>query len=86
MLKLWPTASCQGYNGDAPNVVLEKEIPLDDPHQVNALIATAICDWWKDRSDQALSPEEEKHLAKCIIQALSDAGLQILAADAPKKV
>jgi hypothetical protein len=59
---------------------------LDDPHQVITLIATAICDWLKDQSDQALSPEEAKHLAKCIFQALSDAGLQISATDAPKKV
>jgi hypothetical protein len=65
---------------------LEKGIPLDDPHQVIALIATAIRDWRKEQSDQALSPEEAKHLAKCIVQALSDAGLQISAADAPKKV
>jgi hypothetical protein len=68
-----------------PNVALEKGNPLDDPHQVIALIATAICDWRKDHSDEALSPEEEKHLAKCIVQALSDAGLQISAADAPEK-
>jgi hypothetical protein len=57
---------------------------LDDPHQVTALITTAICDWWKEQSDQPLSPEEAKHLAKCIIQALSDASLQISAADATK--
>jgi hypothetical protein len=60
-------------------------IPLDDPHQVSALIATAICDWRKDQSDPPLSPEQAKHLAKCIIQALSDAGLQISPANAPKK-
>jgi hypothetical protein len=64
----------------------EGESVLDDPHQVISLIATAICDWQKDQSDQALSQEQAKHLAKCIIQALSDAGLQISAADAPKKV
>jgi hypothetical protein len=51
-----------------------------------SLIATAICDWRKDQSDEALSQEQAKHLAKCIIQALSDAGLQISAADAPKKL
>jgi len=57
---------------------------LDDPHQVTALIATAICDWWKEQSDQPLSPEAAKHLAKCIIEALSDASLQISAADVTK--
>jgi hypothetical protein len=31
---------------------------LDDPHQVISLIATAICDWRKDQSDQALSQEQ----------------------------
>jgi hypothetical protein len=68
------------------NAASEKGIPLDDPHQVISLIATAICDWRKDQSDEALSQEQAKHLAKCIVQALSDAGLQISAADAPKKV
>jgi hypothetical protein len=63
---------------------LKKGNPLDDPHQVTALIATAINDWWKEQSDQPLSPEEAKHLAKCIVQALSDARLQISAADAPE--
>jgi hypothetical protein len=57
---------------------------LDDPHQVTALIATAVCDWCKEQSDKHLSLEEAKHLAKCIIQALSDAGIQISAADTTK--
>jgi hypothetical protein len=58
---------------------------LADPHQVNALIATAICDCRKDQPEQAISPEEAKHMAKCILEALSDAGLQIFAVEAPRK-
>jgi hypothetical protein len=58
---------------------------LADPHQLNALIATAICDCRKDQPDQAISPEEAKHMAKCIIQALSDAGLNVVPADASRK-
>jgi len=58
---------------------------LADPHQVNALIATAICDCRKDQPEQAISPEEAKHMAKCILKALSDAGLQISAAEEPRK-
>ena len=54
---------------------------MDDPHQVIALIATAIFDWQKDHVDPILPPEEAKNLAKCIIQALSDAGLEVSAAN-----
>ena len=62
-----------------------EENTLVDPHQVNALIATAICDCRKDQPEQAISPEEAKHMAKCILEALSDAGLQISAAETPRK-
>jgi len=48
------------------------------PHQVNAIIATAICDCRKDHRDGAMDPEEAKQIAKCIVEALSDAGFQIL--------
>jgi hypothetical protein len=58
---------------------------LADPHQVNALIATAICDCRKDQPEQAISPEEAKQIAKCILEALSDAGLQISVAQEPRK-
>jgi hypothetical protein len=51
---------------------------LADPHQVNSIIATAICDCRKDHPDQRLDPEEAKQIAKCIVAALTDAGLKIV--------
>jgi hypothetical protein len=52
-------------------------VALTDHHQANSIIATAICDCCKDHPDQEVSPEEAKQIAKCIIEALSDAGLEI---------
>jgi hypothetical protein len=54
---------------------------LADPHQVNTIIATAICDCRKDRPDSGVNPEEAKQIAKCIVKALSEAGLQIVHPD-----
>jgi hypothetical protein len=51
---------------------------LADPHQVNSIIATAICDCRKDRPDDQIDPEEAKQIAKCIVEALSNAGLRIM--------
>jgi hypothetical protein len=51
---------------------------MADPHQVNSLIATAIRDARKDHPDHRIDPEEAKQIAKCIIEALTDAGLQIV--------
>lgn len=51
--------------------------PLTDPHQVNSIIATAICDCRKDHPDQKIGPQEAKQIAKCIIEALAHAGLGI---------
>jgi hypothetical protein len=47
---------------------------LTDPHQVNSLIASAICDCRNHHSGTVIAPEEAKTMAKCIIQQLSDAG------------
>jgi len=55
------------------------EKPLTDEHQVNSIIATAICDAQKNNQEKRMSPEEAKQIAKCIIEALSDAGLNIIA-------
>jgi hypothetical protein len=44
---------------------------------VNSIIATAICDCRKDHPDQGIDPEEAKQIAKCIIAALTEAGLKI---------
>jgi hypothetical protein len=50
---------------------------LTDHHQSYSIIATAICDCRKDHPNQEVSPEEAKQIAKCIIEALADAGLEI---------
>jgi hypothetical protein len=56
---------------------------LADPHQVNSVIATAICDCRKENPDHAIGPEEAKQMAKCIIEALTNAGLEIRVHDNP---
>ena len=53
---------------------------MTDPHQVNSIIATAICDAHKDRQESRMDPEEAKQMAKGIIEALTDAGFQIVLA------
>lgn len=52
---------------------------MADPHQVNAIIATAICDCRKDHPEGRIDPGEAKQIAKSIVEALSDAGLNISA-------
>lgn len=47
---------------------------MPDPHYVYALIAKAICD---GRPGHEVDPEDAKQIAKCIVEALADAGLQI---------
>ena len=51
---------------------------MADQHQVNSIIATAICDAGNDQPDHRMDPEEAKQIAKCIIEALTDAGVQIV--------
>ena len=58
----------------------QEEASLADRHQVNAIIATAICACRKD-APAKIDPEEAKQIAKCVIEALSDAGLRIVQAD-----
>ena len=48
---------------------------MTDEHQVHAIIATAISDCHKEHPDRQVDPEEAKRTAKCIIAALTDAGL-----------
>lgn len=50
---------------------------MGDQHQVNTIIATAICECSGERPEQTIAPEQAKQMAKCIIAALSDAGLEI---------
>ena len=51
---------------------------MADQHQVNSIIATAISDARKEDPDLRMDPEEAKQIAKCIVEALTDAGLQIV--------
>jgi hypothetical protein len=50
---------------------------MADQHQINAIIATAILDSLKDYPNHSIGPEEAKIMAKRIIAALADAGLQV---------
>ena len=50
---------------------------LVDQHQVISIIATAICECFKVRPDQKIGLEEAKQIAKCVIEALAEAGLEI---------
>ncbi|RXH35213.1 hypothetical protein XH99_04725 [Bradyrhizobium nanningense] len=54
---------------------------MDDLHQVNTIIATTICAFFKGHPDAQIGTEEAKLLAKQIAQALEEAGLQIAAAN-----
>ena len=51
---------------------------MSDQHQVNAIIATAIYDARKDHPEGGMDAEEAKQIAKCIVEALSGAGLRIV--------
>jgi hypothetical protein len=50
---------------------------MTDHHQVNSIIATAICECNGERPEDKIAPEQAKQMAKCIVTALSDAGLEI---------
>jgi hypothetical protein len=50
---------------------------MADPHQVNTIIATAICDCWND-DPHPFNFETAKHMAKCILAALENAGLEVV--------
>ena len=51
---------------------------MTDRHQLHSIIATAICDACKVNSDRRMDPEEAKQISKCIVEALTDAGLEIV--------
>jgi hypothetical protein len=61
---------------------------LTDQHQHIALIATAISEAMTNCNAEAprLEPEQSKQLAKCVVEALADAGLQIIPAATPEEV
>jgi hypothetical protein len=54
---------------------------MNDPYQVNSIVATAIADACKDHPDQRMDSEKAKQIAKCIVEALAGAGLKIEPAD-----
>jgi len=54
---------------------------MTDEHQANAIIATAMLDSFRDHPDHKLDPEEAKIIAKRILAALENAGLQITLVD-----
>ena len=51
---------------------------VTDEHQVNSIIAAAICEAQKDHPIHQMDPEQAKQIAKCITEALTGAGLQIV--------
>ena len=51
---------------------------MPDQHQVHSIIATAICDALRKDPDHRMDTEEAKQIAKCIVEALTAAGLQIV--------
>jgi hypothetical protein len=51
---------------------------MADPHQVISIMATAICDARKDHSDYRIDTEEAIQISKCIVEALTNAGLQVM--------
>jgi len=55
----------------------ERRQLVDDQHQVISIIATAVFECFKERPDQNVGIEEAKQIAKCIIEALAEAGLEV---------
>jgi len=58
---------------------------MADQHQVNSMIATAICDCLRENPDRGIDPEVAKYVAKCIVSALTEAGFAIVVADPPAR-
>ena len=52
---------------------------MADQHQLYAIIATAICECYRDNPERRIEPEEAKQIAKSIVAALTEAGLAIVA-------
>ena len=52
---------------------------MSDHHQIITIIATAIHDCQKETADgSSLDPEQAKHMAKRICEALTTAGLHVI--------
>jgi hypothetical protein len=50
---------------------------MTDPHQIYSIISTAIVSCKREIEDD-IDVEKAKHMAKCIVAALTDAGLDIV--------
>ncbi|MBR1224916.1 MULTISPECIES: hypothetical protein [unclassified Bradyrhizobium] len=48
-----------------------------DQHQVQSIIADAICECFKDHPERSIGFEEAKQMAKCVVEALANARLEI---------
>jgi len=48
-----------------------------DQHQVTSIIADAISECFKEHPERSIGLEEAKGMAKCVVEALADAGLEI---------
>ena len=44
---------------------------------VNSIIANAIGECFKEHPERTIGFEEAKQIAKCVVEALADAGLEI---------
>ena len=55
---------------------------MTDEHQTTTIIATVIIESFGDHPDHSIDPEEAKIIAKRILTALGDAGLQITMVEA----
>ena len=56
---------------------------MTDEHQINAIIATAILESIRDHAELEMDSEQAKIIAKRILAALGDAGLQVTVTEVP---
>jgi hypothetical protein len=72
-----PRADDKNDSAIKPHLI-DRKGRMVDLHQVNSIIATAICDARKNHPEGRMDPEEAKQISKCIVEALTDAGLEIV--------
>jgi hypothetical protein len=51
---------------------------MTDAHQIYSIISTAIVSCKVETHDENIDVEKAKHMAKCIVEALAKAGLDIV--------
>ena len=57
---------------------------MTDLHQINSIIASAIRGCLAHDPEKGIEPEQAKQIAKCVLEAVADAGLQIVPNDTRK--